>query len=247
MKNRILLFLTFLMMSFSIYGKDIVINNGETLSVDTITLNNKTLLKLRDLSNLLEIECKWNSQDQSVEIKDNKYNVKLYNGKPQMLVNGEVESIDTPPVIENGSTYVPLRVVGDAFGYITGYKDGIINITTRRMNSEFPVETMDEFKECIEEYCSLYKVVIEKMPFSSREEARNVETKLYFLERKLTRNSIFLDGKDSTLISNAISNIAYFVNLTSKDHINYQKYYNEIKEDYSRVMEISDKVIKSNK
>lgn len=246
MKNKLLLLLAFLMISVSVYGKEIIVNNGEKLNVDTITVDNRTLLKLRDFSDILQLETRWNQQDQCVEVKDNKYDVKLYNNKYEIIVNGETKSIDSPPVIRDGMTYVPLRVIGNALGYVTGYENNVIKVTTRKYSSDYPVETIEEFKECIDEYSSLYNSVIEKMPFSLKEESRNIESRFDFLERKLTRNSIFLDGKETTTIINAMDNITYFVNLTSKDYINYDVYYNEIKTDYLEVMKIADKVIKSN-
>lgn len=52
---------------------------------------------------------------------DGSIDIKMTVGQTMADVNGKTEAIDTPPVIENHTAYVPLRFVCDRFGKATGY------------------------------------------------------------------------------------------------------------------------------
>ena len=53
--------------------------------------------------------------------KDGSMDIKMTMGQTKADVNGKTEVLDTPPVIENNTAYVPLRFVCDRFGKATGY------------------------------------------------------------------------------------------------------------------------------
>ena len=52
---------------------------------------------------------------------DGSIDIKMTVGQTTADVNGKTEALDTPPVIENNTAYVPLRFVCDCFGKSTGY------------------------------------------------------------------------------------------------------------------------------
>ena len=53
--------------------------------------------------------------------EDGSIDIKMTVGQTKADVNGKTEVLDTPPVIENNTAYVPLRFVCDRFGKATGY------------------------------------------------------------------------------------------------------------------------------
>lgn len=52
---------------------------------------------------------------------DGSIDIKMTVGKTMADVNGKTEVLDSPPVLENNTAYVPLRFVCECFGKVTGY------------------------------------------------------------------------------------------------------------------------------
>jgi hypothetical protein len=52
---------------------------------------------------------------------DGSMDIKMTVGQTLADVNGKTEVLDTPPVLENNTAYVPLRFVCDCFGKVIGY------------------------------------------------------------------------------------------------------------------------------
>ncbi|CAK7042301.1 glucosaminidase domain-containing protein [Tissierella sp.] len=81
--------------------------------------NGRTLVPVRFISEELGAKVTWNNDDKTVKIeKDNKTIVLRIDSYLVQYMDGDERYFlsDTPPIIINGSTYAPLRLVGTALG-----------------------------------------------------------------------------------------------------------------------------------
>lgn len=81
-----------------------------------IDANNRILVPLRLMSETLGAEVKWDKATQTTTITQENKEVKLTIGEAKMLVNGEMQAMDTKPVLKDGNVYVPVKYIGEVFG-----------------------------------------------------------------------------------------------------------------------------------
>lgn len=75
-----------------------------------------TLVPIRPLLQALGAEFKWNEQAGNLSvIKDGK-SLTFTPDRPEVLVDGKKEALDTPPVVVDGRLYVPVRYVVEHWG-----------------------------------------------------------------------------------------------------------------------------------
>ena len=78
--------------------------------------NNRTLLPLRKPLEALQAEVVYHEQERTVEINRDDIVVCVTIDSPVITINGEPKEMDTQAVIKDGRTYIPARVVFEAFG-----------------------------------------------------------------------------------------------------------------------------------
>ncbi len=78
--------------------------------------NGSTLVPLRGIFESLGAEVKWDGKTRTVTANKGEINITLQIGSKTPVVNGVTKSISVPAQIINGSTFVPLRFVSEAFG-----------------------------------------------------------------------------------------------------------------------------------
>ncbi|HOO96966.1 MAG TPA: stalk domain-containing protein [Caldisericia bacterium] len=78
--------------------------------------NSRTYVPLRALSEALDASIEWIAEERKVvfELEGNK--VELWIGKSVAKVNGADRELDSPPIIVDNSTYVPVRFVSEQLG-----------------------------------------------------------------------------------------------------------------------------------
>lgn len=93
--------------------------------------NGRTMVPLRSIGEYLGCDVEWIPPNQINMSYGNTLNLKANNNTYQ--INSATKTLDAPPVIVNGRTYVPLRVVGEAFDYNVEYDAdlGIIYLDRR--------------------------------------------------------------------------------------------------------------------
>jgi len=112
----VLLVLMFSSMTLSAAPKDITIYIDETaIESDTppVILNDRTMVPLRVISENLGAKVFWNGTDRTVTIYQGTLNMIFTIDAPIMLVNGMVVELDSPAVIYENRTMVPLRLIGE--------------------------------------------------------------------------------------------------------------------------------------
>lgn len=79
--------------------------------------NGRTMIPLRAVADNLNVVVKWNNTDKRVDLVNSKgTEVQLWIGKTGAIKDKNPLSIDAPPEIIEGRTFVPLRFVAEALG-----------------------------------------------------------------------------------------------------------------------------------
>lgn len=117
--------------------------NGNTVNPDVpaILVSGRTLIPLRMVSESLNAKVTYDSSTRFVTINTSGSNViadtppavsGTYQGFPQvgLLVNGKVLTSDVPPILINGRTMVPVRLVAQALGANVDFKNNTVIISS---------------------------------------------------------------------------------------------------------------------
>lgn len=103
-----------------------IIINGKELFSEAIVKKNTTFLALRDVSDAVEAELKWNQKLQTATFLKNGREVTITIGSKTMLVNGVSQPVDTPAYFHKvgklQKTYVPLAVIIKGLDYNVVYR-----------------------------------------------------------------------------------------------------------------------------
>jgi hypothetical protein len=79
--------------------------------------NGRTMIPLRAAADSLNVIVNWNNAEKRVDLTNSKGTVvKLWIGNTMALIDDRQVTIDAPPAIMNGRTFVPLRFVSEALG-----------------------------------------------------------------------------------------------------------------------------------
>jgi len=95
--------------------------NGQAVTLDAppINRNNRTLLPVRFLANSFGVANKdivWIAEMKQARLFGDGVTIVINIGQPYMTVNGRKVELDSPAIIENGRTYLPVRAIANALG-----------------------------------------------------------------------------------------------------------------------------------
>ncbi len=131
MRKRMFLFalLAALALPQSAFAEDItILVNGEKLQTETpaVIENERTLVPLRAISDALGCDVSWDSAARGVTVTDGESLFFTWIGRDHAFETTSTELkntviLDTPPMIINDFTMVPVRVVSEIFGAEVGY------------------------------------------------------------------------------------------------------------------------------
>ena len=104
----------------TIGSKQAYINNvAHTLDAAPINRNNRTMLPVRFLANAFGVDndgIKWDSNTRTATLTNSEVTIVVTIDAPSMTVNGETVALDSPAIIENNRTYLPVRAIANALG-----------------------------------------------------------------------------------------------------------------------------------
>ena len=82
-----------------------------------ININGRILLPMREFFETIGAEIQWSEEEQRVTgaFKGNEVTLQIEN--PRAAVNNSETILDTPPVLVEGKTYIPLRFAAESLGY----------------------------------------------------------------------------------------------------------------------------------
>lgn len=94
-----------------------------------ISENSTTLVPLRTISEELNAKVDYVAETKNITMSYKNNVVKLTIGSKETSVNGNTGTLAVLPKVVSGTTYVPLRFVGEALGAQVDYKAGVVSIT----------------------------------------------------------------------------------------------------------------------
>ncbi|MBQ4150826.1 MAG: hypothetical protein IJC81_03365 [Clostridia bacterium] len=92
---------------------------AETLDAAPINRNNRTLLPVRFLANTFGVPnegIKWDAATRTATLTNSEVTIVVKIDAPSMTVNGKTVALDSPAIIENNRTYLPVRAIANALG-----------------------------------------------------------------------------------------------------------------------------------
>lgn len=107
--------------------------------------HSRTMVPTRGVLEKLGVEVRWVPASRSVIASNADTTIVLWIGRPTAQVNGRDLPLDTPPFIEAGTTYVPLRFIAEAMNAKVGYDSATntasVDLGVQTTEPTKPVET----------------------------------------------------------------------------------------------------------
>lgn len=165
MNKLVLLISAFLLITATAYAQEAneaakppatlsIVINGETLDNDPPprTIDGRVLIPLRKVFNALGAEVAYENKVITA-VRDGK-TIELSPDKKTALVNGQELTLDVPPLLFDGSTYVPLRFVAQAFGDEVAFDapTKTITVTSELSLIDVPADRIDILKERLNQF-----------------------------------------------------------------------------------------------
>jgi len=92
---------------------------AQTLDAAPINRNNRTMLPVRFLANAFGVAnegIKWDAATRTATLTNSSVTIVVTIDAPSMTVNGQTVALDSPAIIENNRTYLPVRAIANALG-----------------------------------------------------------------------------------------------------------------------------------
>lgn len=141
MKRFLILFLIIMGISASAFASDdiSVYLNNEKLSFEQapIIQNDSTLVPFRAIFEKLDMTVQWFESERRVTAQKEDIAITLFIDRPVMYVNDETIELNTPPIIYNDFTLVPLRAVSEAAGAQVDWNGETRTVTITAQESSF--------------------------------------------------------------------------------------------------------------
>lgn len=94
--------------------------NGASSHIGTINKNGSTYLALRSIDDALGLTARYDPSSRLVQVTGRNRSLRIGLSTGAMSLNGQPIS-GPDPVLENGTTYLPLRFLAERFGYEVTY------------------------------------------------------------------------------------------------------------------------------
>jgi hypothetical protein len=113
-----------------------------------VIINNLTYLPLRIMFNSIQAKFTWDGENKSITATKGNNTLKMWVNKQEYLLNGKEKTMASVPVILDGSTYVPVRLVTESFGIGINWdaKTRTVKITDKsitQLSADIPVITSE--------------------------------------------------------------------------------------------------------
>lgn len=130
--RRILMVAVMLLVIISSSMAAITVNvNGNPLSfsVPPRHVNGRTMVPLRSIFEALGALVSWDPTTRMISVTRGDTDVHLSIGDREAYVNGQTVKLDTPAMIINGTTMIPLRFVSEALGANVQWTEATQNVS----------------------------------------------------------------------------------------------------------------------
>lgn len=95
--------------------------NGTLVDADTLTINNRTLVPIRVISETFNGKVDWDGKIKQISISIENQKIEMTIDKKEVYVNNKMSILDVAPTISNGITYVPIRFISEVFNAEVSY------------------------------------------------------------------------------------------------------------------------------
>lgn len=237
----ICILMIFSSISFTAFAENdikVVIDGDElNLDVSPVIINGRTMIPLRAIFEYFGANVEWNADTRGIYAYLGSVNVSMHVGRESAIINDKKVTLDSPPVIADGRTLVPVRVVAEAFYANVGWD---ADTKTVIITTPYPKKDTKPYKEFDKYNFSTSKSDFENFRFSIDKNELIISGK--FQNPRL--NSILLDingiqkiqnsGKDGminlivnldTMKINGTAPVMMYHNIPGAD--NYSSYINK--------------------
>ncbi|MBE7682421.1 N-acetylmuramoyl-L-alanine amidase family protein [Paenibacillus sp. P13VS] len=122
-----------------------IVLDGVTLdqrsSAPAENVGNTVMVPIRIVSENLGYQVKWEKETKSVLVQKESRSIAMTAGKVTATVNGRPVELESPPLVKQGTTLVPLRFVGEGMGLEVGWDNGTKTVS---LHTAPPVTEQDE-------------------------------------------------------------------------------------------------------
>ncbi|MBR6524106.1 MAG: N-acetylmuramoyl-L-alanine amidase [Clostridia bacterium] len=125
MKLRLLNFLIIIIIILGVFNSVVLADDiklfldGNPISCDVppTIINDRTMVPVRAFLEALDARVSWNDEKKQVTARTDDTKIILVIGSNVAYVNSVLKSLDSPPVIVNSRTLVPVRFISESLGY----------------------------------------------------------------------------------------------------------------------------------
>ena len=100
-----------------------LINGEKSAKAETILKNNHVLVPIRFVAESFAAKVDWNKSKKEITVLVNDRTILLIADSKEMKINNETKLIDEPATIVNGTTYIPLRAIGESLNKQVHYSE----------------------------------------------------------------------------------------------------------------------------
>ena len=114
--------------------------NAATLKC--LNQNNTNLAPLRTISEDLGAKVDFNKEKNLITIIYKETKIEATIGSKTALINGDKKELQVAPQVVNGTTYVPIRFVGEALGAKVDYQGNTLTVNLDGTSKAWQIETV---------------------------------------------------------------------------------------------------------
>ncbi len=123
-----------------VLGVTLFSDNLEAATLTSINQNNTNLVPLRTISEELGAKVAFDSTSQKVTVIYKDSTIEAIIGSKSATVNGNKQELQVAPQVIEGTSYVPIRFIGEALGGLVDYQKGTLKITLDDQTKEWELE-----------------------------------------------------------------------------------------------------------
>lgn len=158
MKKTISFILSFMLMATHVFAYNnisVYLNNKEiSFEQPPIIRDDSTLVPFRAIFEELDTVVQWFGEEKRVTAEKDGISITLFIGEKYMIVNDATVELNTPPIIYNDYTLVPLRAVSQAANAEVDWDgdNGSVYITLDKTSEDWGREVLNLVNEIRKEY-----------------------------------------------------------------------------------------------
>lgn len=126
-----------MLLGFTLFNKSL-----EATTLQSLNQNNTNLVPLRTISEELGAKVDFNKENQKITVVYKDTTVEVAIGNKSARVNGDKKELQVAPQVVKGTTYIPIRFIGEALGGVVDYQKGTLKISLDDKTKEWKLETI---------------------------------------------------------------------------------------------------------